>query len=99
MVHNQLNDPRIQLHEPSVYLDLSCSKEKIQDFAPGEKDFMKSSIMSFAHGYEAKIKLLTRKLDNLGYIKSYGGVQNDPERLCRLKNKLEFSQLLAKMLF
>ena len=51
--------------------------------------------MKFAHGYGAKMKLLMRNMDNLGYIKSYGGVQNYPEKLHRLKNKLEFSQSLA----
>jgi hypothetical protein len=89
MVQKRLSDPRIKSHEPIVYLDLSCSKEQVQDFAPD------SSIMSFAHGDGAKMKLATRKLDNLGYIKLYGGVQNDHECLRRLKNKLEFSQSLA----
>jgi hypothetical protein len=91
MVKKRLNDPRIKSHEPSVYLDLSCSKEQAQDFAP------ESSIMSFAHGNGAKMKLATRKLDNLGYIKSYGGVQIDPECLHRLTNKLELSQSLANI--
>jgi hypothetical protein len=44
--------------------------------------------MSFAHGYGANMKHAMRKLDNLGYIQSYGGVRNDHERLRRLKNKL-----------
>jgi hypothetical protein len=95
MVQKRLNDPMIKSHEPRVYLDLSCSKEKIQYLAPGKKDLRKSIIMRFPHGDGAKMKLATRKLDNLAYIKPYGGVQNDHERLCRLKNNLEFSQLLA----
>ena len=41
------------------------------------------------------MKLAMRKLDNIGYIKSYGVVKNYPERLRRLKNKLKFSQYLA----
>jgi hypothetical protein len=41
------------------------------------------------------MNLATRKLNNLGYTKSCGGMQNDPESLRRLKNKLELYQLLA----
>ena len=40
-----------------------------------------------------------REMDNIGYIKSYGSVQSYPERLRRLKNKLEFSQSLVKIAF
>ena len=47
----------------------------------GKKDLRNSGIMIFAHGDGAKMKLVSRKLDNLGYINSYGGTQNDPERL------------------
>jgi hypothetical protein len=97
MVQKQLNDPRIKSHEPSVYLDLICSKEQVQDFALGKKDLRKSSIMSFVNGDGANMKLAMRKLDNLGFIKSYGSVHNDNERLRRLKNKLKFSQSLATM--
>ena len=85
----------IKSHETSVYLDLSCSKEKVQDFLSDKKELRKSIITRFSHGYGAKTKLAMRKLDNIGYIKSYGGVQNNTERLHQLKNKLEFSQLLA----
>jgi hypothetical protein len=78
-----------------VYLDLGSSKEQVQVFAPGEKDLSKSSIMSCALGDGANMKLAMRKLDNLGYIKSYGGVQNYPERLRRLKNKLQSLTTIA----
>jgi hypothetical protein len=36
-----------------------------------------------------------RKLDSLGYIKSFSGVQNDPDHLRRLTNTLELGQYLA----
>ena len=36
-------------------------------------------------------------MGNIGCIKSYGRVQNDPENILRLKNKLDLSQLLAKI--
>jgi hypothetical protein len=41
------------------------------------------------------MKLATRRLDNLGYAKSYGGMQNNPEQLDRFTNRVEFSQSLA----
>ena len=34
-------------------------------------------------------------MGNIGCIKSYGRVQNDPENILRLKNKLDLSQFLA----
>ena len=85
------------MHEPSVYLDLSCSKEKNPDFFLGKKDLRNSSRMRFAHGDGDNMNLAMRKLDNLDCIKSYGGAQNDPDSLLQLKNKLDLSQLLAKI--
>jgi hypothetical protein len=41
------------------------------------------------------LKLMVRKLDSLGYINSYYGVQNDPKRLSKLKNKLEFARPIS----
>ena len=55
--------------------------------------------MIFAHGDGAKMKLVSRKLDNLGYIKSYGGVKNYPECLHQLKKNIEFSPSLAMIDF
>jgi predicted GIY-YIG superfamily endonuclease len=54
-----------------------------------------AGIMSYAHGDVATMKLTTRKLANLGYVNSYGGIQNDPERIHRLTNGMEFTQSLA----
>ena len=48
--------------------------------------------MIFVHVDGAEMELDTRKLDNLGYIKSYGGVKNNPEHIFRLNNNLYFSQ-------
>ena len=81
IVQKQLNDPMIKLHDPSVILELSFYKEQVQDFVSGEKDFRKYIIMIFVHVDGANTKLVTRNLDNFGYIKSYDGAQNDPERL------------------
>ena len=41
------------------------------------------------------MKIEIKKIDNLGYIKFYGSVKNDPERRLQLKNNLEFSQSLT----
>ena len=74
---------------------MSCSKEQVQYFVPGNKDLSKSIIMVFSHGYGSKINLVMRKMDNIGYIKSYGGVKIYLENLRWLKNKLEFSHSLV----
>jgi hypothetical protein len=58
-------------------------------------DLTTSNIMSYSHGQAAKMKLAALTLDSIGYIKSYCGVQNDPTRLRKLKNKLEFSRSIA----
>ena len=43
------------------------------------------------------MKLAMKKWYNLCFIKSYGGVQNVPERLHQLKNKIKFSKQLTKI--
>jgi hypothetical protein len=50
--------------------------------------------MSYVHVSSTTMKLETLKLDNPGYVKSYGGMQNNPERLRRLTHRVEFSQSL-----
>ena len=85
MVQKKLNDPKIKSHEPSVYLDLSLSKEQVKDFVPGKKYLWNFGIMRFTNRDGANMKLSMIKLNNVGYINSYGCVQNDPERLHRLK--------------
>jgi hypothetical protein len=61
------------------------------------KDLTKQRIISFAGGHGSSMKLVKRKLDNLGYIKSFSGIQNDPDRLRWLKNKLELVDSLASI--
>jgi hypothetical protein len=51
--------------------------------------------MSYTQGSGATMKLATQKLDNLWYVKSYGGMQNDPERPRRLADRVEFSHSLT----
>ena len=38
-----------------------------------------------------------RKLDNLGYIKAHSGIQNDPERILRLKQTAEHVAPLSEI--
>ena len=97
MVQKRINYPRIKLNEPSFNLDLSCSKEQVQDFVPGEKYLRNYSIIIFSHGYGDKMNLAMMKLYNIGYINPYGGVKNDPDSIFRLKNNLELSQSLVNI--
>jgi len=43
------------------------------------------------------LKLAQRKLDNLGYINSHCGNQNDEERMSRLKSQLELTVSISKV--
>lgn len=53
---------------------------------------MKESI-----GKNDQLKIAKQKLYNLGYIQSHGGIQNNPERMKRLKNQLELSVSIAEI--
>jgi hypothetical protein len=53
--------------------------------------------MSFSGGHGAAMKLSKRKLDSLGYIKSFSGVHNDLDHLRRLNNKLGPAQSFASI--
>ena len=44
--------------------------------------------MSFTGGHGATMKLAKNKIYNIGYIKGFSGVQNDPDWLRRLQKKL-----------
>ena len=43
------------------------------------------------------MKLAQRKLDNLGYINSHCGIQNDEKRMNRLKSQLQLTASLAEV--
>jgi NifU-like protein involved in Fe-S cluster formation len=43
------------------------------------------------------MKLSKRNLDSLGYINFFSGVQNDPDRLRCLTNKLELAHSFASI--
>jgi hypothetical protein len=80
---------------PSHYLDVERDNNQVAEFGPQVKDFTKQSIMSFASRHGASMNLSKRRLDNLSYIKSFSGKQNDPDRLRCLRNKLELADPLA----
>jgi hypothetical protein len=84
IVQKSLNDAKLKTQAPSMYLYVQCSDEQIREFGPGAKDLRNCSIVRYSHDNGTTVKFDTRKLDNLGYVNSYGGVQNDPERLRRL---------------
>ena len=48
-----------------------------------------------AKGEGEKLKLLARKLDTLGYIKTFSIIANDPGHLHKLLNQLQLLQSLA----
>jgi hypothetical protein len=95
MLQLRLNDSRSKIHTPSVYLDIEHSEAQVKELGSDAKDLQKCSIVRYAHGNGFKVEIATRNLNNIGYAKSYGGMQNDPERLRRLINRVEFTQSLA----
>jgi hypothetical protein len=75
-----------------MYLDVEHSEAQVKEFGPGAKYIRKCSITIYAHDNGTTINLASRKLENIGYVKSYGGMHNDPERLHHLLNRVELSQ-------
>jgi hypothetical protein len=92
-----LFDPKVRDHHPSSYLNIEFDINQIGELGPSAKDLTKQCIMSFAGRHGATMKLAKHKLDSLGYIKFFSGVQNDPDRTRRLTNKLERVQSLASI--
>jgi hypothetical protein len=78
-----------------ICLDVEHSEAQVEEFGSGAKYLQMCSIMRYAHDDGVMMKFVAWKLDNLGCVKSHGGMQNDPERLHRLTNRVEFSQSLA----
>jgi hypothetical protein len=87
----------VKEHRPSHYLDVECDSTQVAEFGPHMKDLTNQHITSFAGGHGALMKLEKHKLDNIGYIKSFSGIHNNPERLRRLTHRLEFAYSLASI--
>jgi hypothetical protein len=73
---------------PSEFLDCSINYSLGQTmiFNPSEMDVTARVLMQAAGGSGATMKLATRRLDNVGYIKAHSGLANDPLRLERMNN-------------
>ena len=95
MVWKRLFDPKVMEHCQSSYTYIEFSKDQMEELVPGEKYLTKHHIISFTVGHGATMKLAYCRLNNLGYIKAFSGVQNDSDRLYHLKNRLEISHSLA----
>ena len=82
--------------KPSPYLGIYVSDLQQGLIQPTEEELTQGRIMRESVGMGAKLKLVKRKLDNLGYIKSHSGLQNNEARLERLKSEMEMAASLAE---
>ena len=64
---------------------------------PNVTDVARGAIIECVGGAGARLKLAQRKLDNLGYINSHCGIQNDRERMDRLKMQLQLTASIAEV--
>ena len=78
-------------------MDIKFNVNQIGELVTSAKDLTNQRIIIFAGGHGATMELPKRKLDSLGCIESFSGVQNNPYRLRRLTNKLELAQYLASI--
>ena len=83
--------------KPSPYLGIYVSDLQQGLIQPTEEELTQGRIMRESVGMGAKLKLVKRKLDNLGYIKSHSGLQNNEARLERLKSQMEMAASLAEI--
>ena len=83
--------------EPSLYLGVDVSKLQMSVIQPTEEELTQGRIMRDTVGMGAQLKLVKSKLDNLGYIKSQSGIQNNKTRLQRLENQMEMVSSLAEI--
>ena len=81
----------------SDYLGIEVSSTQKGIIMPTKRELTHSRIIIDTVGLGAQLKLAKRKLDNLGYIKSHSGIQNDKERLKRLKSQLILAASLAEI--
>ena len=83
--------------KPSSYLGIDVSDVQMSVMQPSEEELTQGWIMKETVGTGAKLKLVKRKLDNLGYIKSESGIQNDEKCLKRLENQMQMAAALAEI--
>ena len=80
---------------PSFIDDLTADQKAI--ISPTQQDLTVRSILRDAGGSGATKKLAQRKLNNSGAITSHCGLQNQPERIKKLKDALELTASLAEI--
>ena len=83
--------------EPSGFLDCEIKDDQREVLDPSSHDLTHGQIMKQAGGKGARLKVAKRKLDNLGYVKSFCGVMNSDERMNRMKNNFELAASLAEI--
>ena len=83
--------------KPNEALGIDLDKRQAAIIMPSKSSLRQHEIMQDAIGQNAQLKVAKRKLDNLGFIQSHSGIQNNPERIERLKNQLEITASLAEI--
>ena len=83
--------------KPSSYLGIDVSDVQMSVIQPSEEELTQGRIMKETVGTGAKLKLVKRKLDNLEYIKSESGIQNNEKHLKRLENQMEMTASLVEI--
>ena len=82
---------------PSMHLAIDVNATQKGILNPTTMDLARGSIIACAGGAGSRLKLAQRKLDNLGYINSHCGIQNDEKRMSRLKSQLQLTASLAEV--
>ena len=84
-----------ELQVPSFIDDLTQDQQVV--IKPTLQDLTVRSILRDAGGSGASKKLAQRKLNNSGAITNHCGLQNQPERIKKLKDALELTASLAEI--
>ena len=83
--------------KPSMYLAIDVNETQQSILNPTMTDMARGAIIACVGGAGARLKLAQRKLDNLGYINSHCGIQNDEKRMGCLKLQLELTSSIAEV--
>ena len=83
--------------EPSVFLDVEMTATQRMILNPSARDLTCGALMADAGGSGASKNLAKRKLDSVGDIRAHCGVQNDPERIQKLKAAAELSSSISEI--
>ena len=80
---------------PSATLNVEYTSTQQKLINPRMVDYAMHEIAKHAHGEHAKQAMARRKLDNLGYMRGESGLQNDEDRMARLKNQMNLMESMA----